>query len=174
MSGGSGRGRTWRRRVAGVAMAGLLVAMLVAVYRPAMAAAASPPAPFPAPATAETVVELLRLRVPAAARHAWLTAERNSWEPWLRRQRGFRGRQLLWEAEPEEGILLIHWASRDAWKAIPQREIDATQARFEAEARAALGLAATAANPFPLLAAGEIRQLAVTTAAAADAPPAGP
>jgi uncharacterized protein (TIGR03792 family) len=159
-----------------MALAALLVAMLVAASKPAMAAAGPPPAAFPAPATVETVVELLRLRVPAAARRAWLTAERNSWEPWLRRQPGFRGRQLLWEAEREEGILLIHWASREAWKAIPQREIDATQARFEAEARAALGLAATAANPFPLVRTGEIRQLAVTTAAAAEAdpPPTGP
>jgi uncharacterized protein (TIGR03792 family) len=113
------------------------------------------------------VVEHLRVHVPAAARVAWLEAEEGSWEPWLQRQAGFLGRELLWDGEKEEGQLLIHWASREQWLAIPPQEVDAVQERFEQLAHAALvrlgvnlplegvpGLAAP--NPFPLVHAGEL------------------
>ena len=109
-----------------------------------------------------TVVEHLRLKVPAGARQAWLQAEQETWEPWLQRQDGFLGRQLLWDPEKEEGILLIHWRSRPQWLAIPESDIAAVQRRFEAAARRALAVdpgaadEAKAVNPFPLVYAGEL------------------
>ena len=99
------------------------------------------------------VVEHLRVKVPAEARQAWLSAERQSWEPWLRQQAGFVGRELLWDNASEEGTLLIRWASREQWKAIPQAEIEAVQQRFEQLAKAATG---SADNPFPLVFEGEL------------------
>lgn len=123
------------------------------------------------------VIEHLRVRVPAAARQAWLEAEQASWEPWLRAQAGFLGRELRWDQEREEGQLLIRWASRAQWHAIPRREIDAVQERFERLAHAALErlgvlesldvpdsaaapLADAASlrpvNPFPLVFSGEL------------------
>ena len=42
----------------------------------------------------EMVVEELRLKVPAASKAAWLTAEKEVWDPWLSSQKGFLGRQL--------------------------------------------------------------------------------
>ena len=60
----------------------------------------------------QTIIEYLRLRVPQKDRNAWLIAEQKSWEPWLKEQKGFLGRQLLWDAEREEAILLISWATR--------------------------------------------------------------
>jgi uncharacterized protein (TIGR03792 family) len=84
------------------------------------------------------VIEHLRVKVPAAARQAWLEAERGSWEPWLARQSGYLGRELHWDAEREEGQLLIRWASREQWKAIPAAEVEAVQERFELLAHAAL------------------------------------
>ena len=71
------------------------------------------------------VVEHLRVKVPAEARQAWLEAERGSWDPWLKQQPGYLGRDLLWDPECEEGTLLIRWASRDQWKAIPLEEVEA-------------------------------------------------
>lgn len=115
-----------------------------------------------------SVVEHLRLKVPAVARAAWLRAERETWEPWLQRQDGFLGRDLLWDGEREEGLLLIRWRSRQQWLAIPEREIAAVQQRFEAAARRALAEDpaathdATAENPFPLVFAGELEALGVT------------
>jgi uncharacterized protein (TIGR03792 family) len=128
------------------------------------------------PATAQAVgdqpqgpvVEQLRVKVPAAARGAWRQAEEESWGPWLQRQDGFQGRELLWDAEREEGLLLIRWRSRRQWLAIPAGEIDAVQARFEAAARRALASdpgvrgPAGAANPFPLVHAGELEWVAQT------------
>jgi uncharacterized protein (TIGR03792 family) len=104
------------------------------------------------------VVEHLRVKVPAEARQAWLEAERGSWEPWLQEQPGFLGRQLLWDPAREEGTLLIRWASREQWKAIPLAEVEAVQERFEQLARRITGL--PQGNPFPLLFEGELQPAA--------------
>jgi uncharacterized protein (TIGR03792 family) len=107
---------------------------------------------------AVAVVEHLRLKVPAEARQAWLDAERGSWQPWLERQPGYLGRELLWDGEREEGTLLIRWASRDLWKAIPRAEVEAVQERFEHLARQATGV--RQGNPFPLVFEGELQPAA--------------
>ena len=104
------------------------------------------------------VVEHLRVKVPAEARQAWLEAERGSWEPWLAQQEGYLGRDLLWDAEREEGTLLIRWASREQWKAIPLAEVEAVQERFEQLARQATGT--RQGNPFPLVFEGELQPAA--------------
>ncbi len=146
-------------------LAAFFLLTLVLVGLPATAQAATPAA---LAQPQGPVVEHLRVKVPADARGAWLQAEEESWGPWLRRQDGFLGRDLLWDAEREEGLLLIRWRSRRQWLAIPASEIDAVQVRFEAAARRALsrdpearGLAA-AANPFPLVHAGELEWVALT------------
>jgi len=104
------------------------------------------------------VVEHLRVKVPAEARQAWLEAERGSWEPWLAQQDGYLGRDLLWDPEREEGTLLIRWASRQQWKAIPLEEVEAVQERFEQLARQATGT--RQGNPFPLVFEGELQPAA--------------
>ncbi len=113
----------------------------------------------PSGSSGMAVVEHLRVKVPAEDRQAWLAAEQGSWEPWLAQQDGFLDRQLLWDAEREEGTLLIRWASKDQWKAIPAEAVEAVQERFEALARQATG--ATAGNPFPLVFEGELDPLAL-------------
>jgi uncharacterized protein (TIGR03792 family) len=100
------------------------------------------------------VIEHLKVKVPEAARQAWLEAEQGSWEPWLVRQQGFLGRDLLWDPETEEGTLLIRWSSREAWKRIPQQEVELVQQRFEQLAREATGQ--RQGNPFPLVFEGEL------------------
>jgi uncharacterized protein (TIGR03792 family) len=111
------------------------------------------------------VVEHLRVQVPADARAAWLKAERATWEPWLKGQAGFLHRELLWDGEKEEGILLIHWSSRSLWHAIPQAEIDAVQRQFETVARRLLGRTSPNGldiNPFPLVYSGELLSVVPT------------
>ena len=102
----------------------------------------------------QTIIEYLRLRVPHKDRNAWLIAEQKSWEPWLKEQKGFLGRQLLWDAEKEEAILLISWASRSDWKTIPQEEIDYVQKTFEGIANDLTGK--NGINPFPIKSQGEL------------------
>ena len=106
-----------------------------------------------------SVVEHLRVKVPEEGRQAWLAAEQGSWEPWLAQQDGFLDRQLLWDAEREEGTLLIRWASKDQWKSIPAEAVVAVQERFEQLARQATGT--SAGNPFPLVFEGELQPLAL-------------
>lgn len=109
----------------------------------------------PGSGAAVEIVEHLRVKVPAGAREAWLAAEQRTWEPWLEAQPGFLGRDLLWDSAREEGILLIHWASRQQWQAIPSEEVQQVQERFEACARQVLQGGAGDVNPFPMLFAGE-------------------
>ena len=101
------------------------------------------------------VIEHLRLQVPADARDVWIEAERQTWDPWLRQQRGFVGREVMWDHHRQEGVLLIHWANRQDWEAIPEATVTAVQERFEATAKEMLSLPASSGNPFPLVFAGE-------------------
>ena len=122
----------------------VLLAMLLGVSSPAMAK--------------DAVIEQLRLQVPAAHRELWLQAEARTWQPWLEQQDGFEQRSLYWDPMREEGLLLIAWASRTQWKAIPEAEVLRVQALFEAEVNQALQRPASADPLFPLLAEGELQQ----------------
>ncbi len=102
----------------------------------------------------KTVIEYLRLEVPHQNKKAWLIAEQKSWEPWLKKQKGFLGRQLLWDPEREEAVLLISWASRSDWKMIPEEEIDYVQKIFEEIANDLIGK--NGINPFPIKSQGEL------------------
>ncbi len=100
------------------------------------------------------VIEHLRLKVSSDSQSAWLKAEKGSWGPWLDKQKGFLGRQLLWDEQRQEAILLITWESRDLWKAIPKLELDLVQEKFERIAREETGQ--KSGNPFPLEFEGEL------------------
>ena len=102
----------------------------------------------------DSIVEHLKLDVPKKFKHAWLKAEKASWEPWLLEQDGFLGRQLFWDPKVEEATLLIGWESRTVWKNISQREINLVQQNFEKIARKETG--ETSGNPFPLIYEGEL------------------
>ena len=100
------------------------------------------------------VIEHLRISVPSQGREAWLEAERGSWEPWLKQQPGFLGRELFWDPATEEGTLLIRWSSREEWKSISMEEVETVQERFETLAREQTGQ--RQGNPFPLVFEGEL------------------
>ena len=99
-------------------------------------------------------IEFLKLHVPSSQREEWINAEKESWGPWLKEQKGFLGRQLFWNKDSEEAILLISWNSRSQWKKIPQSEIESVQKTFEEVARSKTGI--NKGNPFPLIYEGEL------------------
>ena len=101
----------------------------------------------------ETVIEELRLRVPADAKVEWLNAEKQVWEPWLSSQAGFLGRQLFWNKEKEEALILVNWKSKKLWKSIPMSEVNIVQQKFEDNVKAALNVGD---NPFELIYEGEL------------------
>ena len=101
----------------------------------------------------EMVIEELRLKVPANLKAAWLNAEKEIWEPWLSSQDGFLGRQLFWDKEKEEALILVNWKSKKLWKSIPMLEVNVVQKKFEDNVKAALNLGK---NPFELIYEGEL------------------
>ena len=101
----------------------------------------------------EIVIEELRLKVPADVKTAWLNAEKEIWDPWLSSQDGFLGRQLFWDKEKEEALILVNWKSKKLWKSIPMSEVNVVQQKFEDNVRAALNVGE---NPFKLIYEGEL------------------
>ena len=103
----------------------------------------------------EMVIEELRLKVPADVKAAWLNAEKEIWEPWLSSQDGFLGRQLFWDKENEEALILVNWKSKKSWKKIPISEVDLMQEKFEDNVKTALNIKE---NPFVLIYEGELEK----------------
>ncbi len=101
----------------------------------------------------EMVIEELRLKVPADAKAAWLNAEKEIWEPWLSSQVGFLGRELFWDKEKEEALILVTWKSKKLWKSIPMSEVNVVQQKFEDKVKADLN---AGDNPFELIYEGEL------------------
>ena len=103
----------------------------------------------------EMVVEELRLKVPSDLKAAWLNAEKEIWNPWLSSQEGFLGRQLFWNKEKEEALILVNWKSKKLWKSIPMSEVNIVQRKFEDNVKTALNVSK---NPFELIYEGELNK----------------
>ncbi len=101
----------------------------------------------------EMVIEELRLKVPANSKEVWLNAEKEIWDPWLSSKEGFLGRQLFWDKEKEEALILVNWKSKKLWKSIPMSEVNVVQAKFENNVKTALNIKE---NPFKLIYEGEL------------------
>jgi len=101
----------------------------------------------------QMVIEELRLRVPSGLKAAWLNAEKEIWDPWLSSQEGFLGRQLFWDKEKEEALILVNWKSKKLWKSIPMSEVNIVQEKFEENVKTVLKLKE---NPFKLIYEGEL------------------
>ena len=101
----------------------------------------------------DMVIEELRLKVPADAKAEWLNAEKEIWDPWLSSQEGFLGRQLFWDKEKEEALILVTWESKKLWKSIPMSKVNVVQKKFEDNVKTALKVEE---NPFELIYEGEL------------------
>ena len=99
------------------------------------------------------VIEELRLKVPSEFKEVWLNAEKNIWEPWLSSQDGFLGRQIFWDKEKEEALILVNWKNKKLWKSISIEEVNEVQEKFEENVKSSLKLSE---NPFKLIYEGEL------------------
>ena len=61
---------------------------------------------------ADIVYEQLRLEIPKDYKTIWLKAEKDIWEPWLSSKEGFLGRQIFWDKEKEEALILVKWKNK--------------------------------------------------------------
>ena len=101
----------------------------------------------------ENVTEELRLKIPSEFKNIWLQAEKEIWEPWLSIQDGFLGRQIFWDKEKEEALILVNWANKKLWKSISMNEVNEIQEKFEEKVKKSLN---TNVNPFELIYEGEL------------------
>ena len=99
------------------------------------------------------VIEELRLKVPSDFKEVWLNSEKKIWEPWLLSQDGFLGRQIFWDKEKEEALILVNWKNKKLWKSIPMKEVNEVQEKFEENVKSSLKLSE---NPFKLIYEGEL------------------
>ena len=99
------------------------------------------------------VTEELRLKVPSEFKEVYLEAERKVWGPWLSSQDGFLSRQIFWDKEKEEALILINWKNKKLWKSISMREVNEIQEKFEENVKTFLNVKV---NPFKLVYEGEL------------------
>ncbi len=99
------------------------------------------------------IVEELRLSVPSELKETWLKAEKTFWEPWLSKQKGFMGRQIFWDKQKQEALILVNWESKKLWKSIPMSEVNVIQKKFEDNVKTTLNVSQ---NPFELIYEGEL------------------
>ncbi len=99
------------------------------------------------------VTEELRLKIPSELKKIWLQAEKEVWEPWLSIQDGFLGRQIFWDKEKEEALILVNWENKKLWKSISMNEVNEVQEKFEENVKKSLN---TNVNPFELIYEGEL------------------
>ena len=101
----------------------------------------------------QSVVEELRLSVPFEYKETWLKAEKEIWEPWLAGQEGFLRRDIFYNKEKGEALILLNWENKRLWKNISIEEVNEIQFIFEENVKESLKVSK---NPFKLIYEGEL------------------
>ena len=99
------------------------------------------------------VTEELRLLVPSEYKDIWIKAEKEVWDPWLANKKGFLGREIFYNKEKEEALVLVKWKNKKLWKSISVKEVSKIQSIFEENVKNDLKLDR---NPFELIYEGEL------------------
>ena len=66
---------------------------------------------------------------------------------------GYLGRQIFWDKEKEEALILVNWKTKKLWKNIKMSEVNKVQQKFEDNVKTALNVSQ---NPFELIYEGEL------------------
>jgi uncharacterized protein (TIGR03792 family) len=70
------------------------------------------------------VIELLKFKVPFSEQEKYLQKDAEIWTTALAKYPGFLGKEVWINSEvPEELTFVIHWQTREQWKAIPMDEL---------------------------------------------------
>jgi uncharacterized protein (TIGR03792 family) len=77
------------------------------------------------------VIELLKVKIPSEQREKFIQKDAEIWTAALAKYPGFLGKEV-W-INPNDGTevtLIIRWATREQWKAIPQADLVAIDQKF--------------------------------------------
>ncbi|WP_017318064.1 TIGR03792 family protein [Mastigocladopsis repens] len=77
------------------------------------------------------IIELLKVKVPPEQREKYIQKDAEIWTAALAKHPGFLGKEV-WSnpKDATEVVLVIHWATKEHWKAIPQVELEAIEQKF--------------------------------------------
>lgn len=77
------------------------------------------------------VIEWLKVRVSPELREKFIQKDAEIWTAKLASYPGFLNKEVWISPEnPSEVVLIIRWASREAWKAIPPDQLEKTEQQF--------------------------------------------
>jgi uncharacterized protein (TIGR03792 family) len=77
------------------------------------------------------VIEWLEFQVKPEAREKFIQKDQEIWTKFLAKQPGFLGKELWINPTIEEQlIIVVHWQTKEQWKAVPQNLLDDTEAKF--------------------------------------------
>jgi uncharacterized protein (TIGR03792 family) len=78
------------------------------------------------------VIELLRFQVPSEQREIFIQKDDEIWTVSLAKYPGFLGKEVWINPNvPEEITLVIRWATREQWKAIPEKDLQPIYKKFD-------------------------------------------
>ncbi|MBD2077848.1 TIGR03792 family protein [Phormidium sp. FACHB-592] len=77
------------------------------------------------------VIEWLKIQVDPALREAFVQKDNEIWTKQLSQQPGHLSKEVWIDPIHADIVVLIsRWATREAWKAVPAQELEATEKRF--------------------------------------------
>ncbi|MBG1267651.1 TIGR03792 family protein [Nostoc sp. WHI] len=77
------------------------------------------------------VIELLKFKVASNLRENYIQKDAQIWTTALAQYPGFLGKEVwINPNDLTEVILIIRWATREQWKAIPQKDLQAIEDKF--------------------------------------------
>lgn len=77
------------------------------------------------------VIEWLKIRVPPEQREEYIRRDDEIWTAALSRYPGFLGKEVwINPVDSTEVVLVIHWASKEAWKSITEEELQQIEQQF--------------------------------------------
>ncbi|ARV57894.1 cyanobacterial protein, TIGR03792 family [Nostocales cyanobacterium HT-58-2] len=77
------------------------------------------------------IIELLKVKVPPEQREKYIQKDAEIWTTALAKYPGFLGKEVwINPNDTTEIVLVIHWATRENWKSIPQAELNAIERKF--------------------------------------------
>ncbi len=78
------------------------------------------------------VIELLKFKGPAQQREEYIQKDAQIWTTALAKYPGFLGKEVWIDPnDPTQVILVIHWRTKEDWKAIPAKELMAIAKDFD-------------------------------------------